>query len=110
MVVTVVCDWIGGQRGVTLSDSLQAAFTLISSFTMPLVLVYQYRPLSELMSECQGNNCISTRRPWFMRTPTVLGTCLLKESATDSDCFRSTFSNSTQYIYPTPHLFPFLLC
>jgi hypothetical protein len=24
MVIIVVCDWIGGQRGITLSDSIQA--------------------------------------------------------------------------------------
>jgi hypothetical protein len=62
---------------------------LLSFLTLPFVLLAEYhRPLAELMTKCIGDNCIVTQRPWFEAHPTVFGTCLLKENATDPDCFR----------------------
>jgi hypothetical protein len=101
MVVTVLCDWIGGQRGITLSDSIQAGFMLLSFFTMPFVVAHEFRPFADLMSDCTTGDCIPLRRPWFLKTPNVLGTCLLNENATDPDCFRSHF-NSTQECVTRP--------
>eukprot|EP00038_Savillea_parva_P002281 m.112542 g.112542 ORF g.112542 m.112542 type:complete len:889 (+) comp10786_c1_seq2:92-2758(+) len=96
MVVTVICDWIGGQRGIALSDSLQAGLMIVSFLTMPFVVSNEYRSFSEVMSTCTGPdglNCIAQRRPWFSKTPTVLGSCLFNnQSATDPECFRSTFT------------------
>lgn len=99
--VVVLCDWIGGQRGVSLSDVAQASLILIAYTTVPFFLIYYFRPLEELPYHCTDQPCLSESRPYFLMTPTVTGVCDYLNRATDPDCFYRTFyenagQNATQ--------------
>jgi len=39
-IIIVACEWIGGQRSVSLSDAAQASIMLVAFMTMPFVIVY----------------------------------------------------------------------
>eukprot|EP00041_Stephanoeca_diplocostata_P037208 m.1396292 g.1396292 ORF g.1396292 m.1396292 type:complete len:838 (+) comp24995_c0_seq22:359-2872(+) len=98
-IILVICDIIGGQRGISLSDAIQAGIMLCAYLLMPFVLLSHYPSMGELHDPCADNStqCIAAVRPWFAQYPTVGGSCLPVNNATDSDCYRSHFANSTLY-------------
>eukprot|EP00041_Stephanoeca_diplocostata_P037210 m.1396426 g.1396426 ORF g.1396426 m.1396426 type:complete len:119 (+) comp24995_c0_seq31:67-423(+) len=75
------------------SDAIQAGIMLCAYLLMPFVLLSHYPSMGELHDPCADNStqCIAAVRPWFAQYPTVGGSCLPVNNATDSDCYRSHF-------------------
>eukprot|EP00040_Diaphanoeca_grandis_P036232 m.230299 g.230299 ORF g.230299 m.230299 type:complete len:806 (+) comp33577_c0_seq1:203-2620(+) len=85
MAVLVVCDWTGGQRGVSLSDAIQAAIVLFSFITVPFFLLAKYKSMAGLASK------LEISRPYALLTPTTTGDCDYSNRLTDQDCFENYY-------------------
>lgn len=106
--VIVVCEMMGGQRSVTITDTIQAAIMLSAFLVMPFVLVYLYGGLPDIVEAgCPRSQtvndsvngvyqtgCVAYSRPWVTMQPTVVGTCDYTHRFTDPNCFASTLNVS----------------
>jgi Na+/proline symporter len=49
--VIIVCEWVGGQRSVTLSDSMQASIMLLAFMIMPFVVASIHGSMASIMDD-----------------------------------------------------------
>ena len=79
MAVVVVCEWIGGQRSVAISDAIQAGIMLCAFVVMPFVVLHLYGSLDDVVGAgcSRAPHCVGgpERTPWVVRAPTATGSC-----------------------------------
>ena len=103
MSVVVVCEWIGGQRSVAISDAMQASIMLCSFVVMPFVVMNLYGSLSAIADEhCQeAPHCVGANVPWIVRSPTTTGSC-----PRDAYCTVDSLAGNTSSVsFPLPEAF-----
>jgi Na+/proline symporter len=95
--VIIVCEVMGGQRSVTISDTVQASIMMAAFLVMPFVLVYFYGGLPDIVEpNCPRSHrladgtfagCVAYNRPWIIQTPTVTSSCDVQNNLTDTSCY-----------------------
>eukprot|EP00041_Stephanoeca_diplocostata_P031033 m.956304 g.956304 ORF g.956304 m.956304 type:complete len:665 (+) comp23872_c0_seq45:311-2305(+) len=114
-LLIIVCEIIGGQRSVTMSDTIQAGIMLLSFVLIPCILLNLYGGLGEIVgSNCARSyvdtttgvprGCMAYSRPWVERQPTTFGSCNFDDRFTNADCLAAQYnvSNSSQLPYLNP--------
>ena len=77
-IIIVACEWLGGQRSVTLSDAIQAVIMITSFIIMPFFVHYHWGSLgSRFETNCSAEDgkCVADYKPYMERSFTTFGKC-----------------------------------
>jgi len=75
-VVIIVCEWVGGQRSVTLSDAIQGVIMIVAFIMMPFAIHHQFGSLASHFDTAGCHpKCAVDYKMYFDRTPTTFGKC-----------------------------------